>query len=47
MRIGIDIDGVLTNVSRFQLDYGSMFFNKRVVNPNAFESTLVEYFIIV
>ena len=37
MRIGIDIDGVLTNVSRFQLDYGSMFFNKRVVNPNAFE----------
>ena len=35
MRIGIDIDGVLTDIERFQLDYGSKFFakyNKFVIN---------------
>ena len=40
MRIGIDIDGVLTNVERFQLDYGSKFYskyNKYVVNPKGYE----------
>lgn len=40
MRIGIDIDGVLTDVERFQLDYGSKFFasyNKFVINPNGYE----------
>ena len=28
MRIGIDIDGVLTDIERFQLDYGSKFFDE-------------------
>ena len=28
MRIGIDIDGVLTNLEQFQLDYGSKFTSK-------------------
>ena len=40
MRIGIDIDGVLTDVERFQLDYGSKFFanyDKFVINPNGYE----------
>ena len=40
MRIGIDIDGVLTDVERFQLDYGSNFFakyNKFVINPKGYE----------
>ena len=40
MRIGIDIDGVLTDVERFQLDYGSKFFakyNKFVINPKGYE----------
>ena len=26
MRIGIDIDGVLTDIEQWQLDYGSKFF---------------------
>ncbi len=26
MRIGIDIDGVLTNVEEFEIDYGSKYF---------------------
>ena len=29
MRIGIDIDGVLTDVERWQLDYGSKFYYER------------------
>lgn len=40
MRIGIDIDGVLTDIERFQLDYGSKFFdeyNKFIVNPKGYE----------
>lgn len=28
MRIGIDIDGVLTDIEQWQLDYGSKFFSK-------------------
>ena len=26
MRIGIDIDGVLTDIEQWQLDYGSKFY---------------------
>ena len=26
MRIGIDIDGVLTDIEQWQLDYGSKYF---------------------
>ena len=40
MRIGIDIDGVLTNIERWQLDYGGKFFskfNKSVVDRNGYE----------
>ena len=41
MIIGIDIDGVLTNLERFQLDYGSKYFfeteNKININPNGYE----------
>ena len=40
MRIGIDIDGVLTDVERFQLDYGSKYWFENnlggFVNPNAY-----------
>ncbi|MCX4248671.1 MAG: hypothetical protein OSJ65_02775 [Bacilli bacterium] len=38
MRIGIDIDGVLTNVEEFEIDYGSKYlyesgmFNKVINN---------------
>lgn len=43
MRIGIDIDGVLTDVERWQLDYGSKFFyekyNKNIVNHKGYEMT--------
>ena len=28
MKIGIDIDGVLTDLEQFQLDYGSEFASK-------------------
>lgn len=28
MKIGIDIDGVLTDIERWQLDYGSKYFYK-------------------
>lgn len=38
MIIGIDIDGVLTDIEKFELDYGSKYmitkFNKTIVNPN-------------
>lgn len=41
MIIGIDIDGVLTNLERFQLDYGSKYFfeteNKININHNDYE----------
>lgn len=41
MRIGIDIDGVLTNLEQFQFDYGSKFsyenFNKEIINIDGYE----------
>lgn len=41
MRIGIDIDGVLTDVKKWQLDYSSKFFaekyNKKIVNYKGYE----------
>lgn len=41
MRIGIDVDGVLTNIERFQLDYGSKYFFEnhkegKIKNPYAY-----------
>ena len=38
MRIGIDIDGVLTDIETFELENGSKYFNKSVVNPNGYGS---------
>lgn len=29
MRIGIDIDGVLTDIEQWQLDYGSKFYYEK------------------
>lgn len=40
MRIGIDIDGVLTDVEQWQLDFGGKFFskfNKNVINKDSYE----------
>lgn len=41
MRIGIDIDGVLTNIEEYQLKHGKVFFRKKyrkeVVAPDAFD----------
>ena len=41
MRIGIDIDGVLTDIEQCQLDIGSKFFfekyNKKIENANEYE----------
>ena len=42
MRIGIDIDGVLTDIEQWQLDVGGKFFskyNKSVVNKDGYEIT--------
>lgn len=42
MRIGIDIDGVLTDIEQWQLDCGGKFFtkfNKSVVNNYGYEIT--------
>ena len=39
MNIGIDIDGVLTDLNSFYLDYGSMYYyNKEIYikNPNEY-----------
>ena len=45
MRIGIDIDGVLTDVEQWQLDYGSKVMfekcNKEIVDGNAYDFTEV------
>ena len=44
MRIGIDIDGVLTDFEKWQLDYGSKYFlkyNKNIVNPDGYDSNTV------
>lgn len=42
MKIGIDIDGVLTDIERWQLDYGSKFYyenyNKTIINPKGYET---------
>ncbi len=41
MKIGIDIDGVLTDISRFYLDYGAKFALENnideIANPNGYE----------
>lgn len=41
MRIGIDIDGVLTDIEQWQLDYGSKVifenYNKGIINPNGYD----------
>ncbi|MBP3285168.1 MAG: hypothetical protein J6M02_06690 [Clostridia bacterium] len=41
MKIGIDIDGVLTDIEQWQLDYGSKYyyekFQKGIVSPKAYE----------
>ena len=42
MRIGIDIDGVLTDIEQWQLDVGGKFFskfNKSVTNKDGYEIT--------
>lgn len=37
MNIGFDIDGVLTDVSKFQIEYGKKFFkNRELVNENGY-----------
>ena len=41
MRIGVDIDGVLTDFEKWQLEVGSKFFikyNKNIVNPSGYDS---------
>lgn len=42
MRIGIDIDGVLTDIEQWQLDYGSKFYynnyKKEIVNHKGYET---------
>ena len=42
MKIGIDIDGVLTDIEQWQLDYGSKFYyenyNKGIVNRDGYET---------
>lgn len=43
MRIGIDIDGVLTDIEQWQLDYGSKFYfekyGKEILNNEGYETT--------
>lgn len=42
MRIGIDIDGVLTDIEQWQLDYGSKFFSqygKTIINSASYETS--------
>lgn len=43
MRIGIDIDGVLTDIEQWQLDYGSKFYyenyKKGIINYKGYETT--------
>ena len=42
MKIGIDMDGVLTDLESWQLDYGSKFyyekFGKNVINHKGYET---------
>ena len=38
MRIGIDVDGVLTNLQDYQLKYGKKYFGENVViNENGYD----------
>ena len=43
MRIGIDIDGVLTDIEQWQLDYASKYYfekyNKSIMNHKGYETT--------
>ncbi len=45
MRVGIDIDGVLTDVESYQLDFGSKFYlykyNKTIVNYKGYDTTSI------
>ena len=45
MKIGIDIDGVLTDVERWQLDYGSKFYyeryQKEIVNFEGYDTNQI------
>ena len=44
MKIGIDIDGVLTDFEKWQLEVGSKFFlsyNKTIQDPNGYDSNIV------
>ena len=42
MRIGIDIDGVLTDIEKWQLDVGSKYFyekyGKALINPDSYDT---------
>lgn len=45
MRIGVDLDGVLTDLEQWQLDYGSVFFskyNKKIKDREGYE--IIEIF---
>lgn len=37
MNIGIDIDGTLTDIGRYQLETGRRFFNRNAAKPEAFD----------
>lgn len=40
MRIGVDVDGVLTNLEEYQLKYGKKYFGEeKLVNPKAYDIT--------
>ncbi len=44
MKIGVDVDGVLTNIEKYQLEKGSIFFdkyNKKIVDPKGYETTTI------
>ena len=45
MKIGIDIDGVLTDIEQWQLDYGSKFYyekyRKEIVNVEGYETNQI------
>lgn len=38
MRIGIDIDGVLTDIETFEFENGSKYFKKPIINPKGYSS---------
>ena len=45
MRIGINVDGVLTDIERWQLDYGSKYFlsnhNREIANHKGYEAMAI------